>query len=641
MKVLNTYSPIIEKFLYPWMIKCLQPNVEKDLGAVANFPRLDMAINFWKPNCIYEDMEGQRPEFMYYLKGIFPSSIQAYNPIQSAGGGDNNRDVEFTFNQFVMIPNANIANHFGLGHLFSGSSTINETKWWANMVKTWIANAASASVAAAARHMLKPSKPKPVTLKINPKLNKPTNQQPDLKPLDNVSSTNNLGNKTSSIDLLSKELINSRNETKSSNIDLNIGRQDIEKYNPSNYLTLDEQVERVRNDNEFDDIIETEGESESIHLSNVNNDVIFEYDGNQIEVENEAEMLKYIESINLKQSSTNNLSYEPLEHYEVDTLNQGHKQDFKYDKNNLTNFNEETVKRLIKGLDGDTELTSSERVKSNKKVLNDPDLISPELIKKDGKYVFNDPDNLEQEHIETVKRLVKEETIENIAKRHSDMEDEDELVEVEDETDVIVGSMFNQNTIIGNTELSSSEKIKSNKRTLNNPDLISPELVKKDGKYVFNEPDNLEQEHIETVKRLVKGLDGDNRGILIDNKIIGYKGQNETINYEHPMIIRKGTQADLMDQYKFLLNNKTINQQSYNFLNDYAKTTNQDVKDVIKTYKSLDDKELNNFIISLSNNSTISKNTIEKAERNTDKIINYEYNHNDKIKSSDLDDLFS
>ena len=45
----------------------------------------------------------------------------------------------------------------------------------------------------------------------------------------------------------------------------------------------------------------------------------------------------------------------------------------------------------------------------NKKVLNDPDLISPELIKKDGKYVFNDPDTLEQEHIETVKRLVKEE----------------------------------------------------------------------------------------------------------------------------------------------------------------------------------------------------------------------------------------
>ena len=582
MKVLNTYSPIIEKFLYPWMIKCLQPNVEKDLGAVANFPRLDMAINFWKPNCIYEDMEGQRPEFMYYLKGIFPSSIQAYNPIQSAGGGDNNRDVEFTFNQFVMIPNANIANHFGLGHLFSGSSTINETKWWANMVKTWIANAASASVAAAARHMLKPSKPKPVTLKINPKLNKLTNQQSDLKPLDNVSSTNNLGNKTSSIDLLSKELINSRNETKSSNIDLNIGRQDIEKYNPSNYLTLDEQVERVRNDNEFDDIIETEGESESIHLSNVNNDVIFEYDGNQIEVENETEMLKYIESINLKQSSTNNLSYEPLEHYEVDTLNQGRKQDFKYDKNNLTNFNEETVKRLVKGLDSDTELTSSERVKSNKKVLNDPDLISPELIKKDGKYVFNDPDTLEQEHIETVKRLVKEETIENIARRHSDMEDEDELIEVEDEADVIVGSMFNQNTILG-----------------------------------------------------------DNRGILIDNKIIGYKGQNETINYEHPMIIRKGTQADLIDQYKFLLNNKTINQQSYNFLNDYAKTTNQDVKDVIKTYKSLDDKELNNFIISLSNNSTISKNTIEKAERNTDKIINYEHNHNDKIKSSDLDDLFS
>ena len=237
---------------------------------------------------------------------------------------------------------------------------------------------------------------------------------------------------------------------------------------------------------------------------------------------------------------------------------------------------------MVKGLDGDTELTSSEKVKSNKKVLNNPDLISPELVKKDGKYVFNDPDNLEQEHIETVKRLVKEETIENIAKRHSDMEDEDELVEVEDETDIIVGSIFNQNTIIG-----------------------------------------------------------DNRGILIDNKIIGYKGQNETINYEHPMIIRKGTKADLIDQYKFLLNNRTINQQSYNFLNDYAKTTNQDVKDVIKTYKSLDDKELNNFIISLSNNSTISKNTIEKAERNNNKIINYEHNHNDKIKNSDLDDLFS
>jgi len=79
MKILNTQSPIIERFIYPWMIECLQKTDDKSSSI---FPRMDMTIKFWKPNNILPDMENQAPEFVYYIRGMFPSKIQPYRPVQ-------------------------------------------------------------------------------------------------------------------------------------------------------------------------------------------------------------------------------------------------------------------------------------------------------------------------------------------------------------------------------------------------------------------------------------------------------------------------------------------------------------------------------------------------------------------------------
>ena len=66
MVVLNTQVPIVERFLYPWMMAAV--NSKYDVYAI---PKLNMSVKFWGGNVVVHDMENVKPTFIYYMTGLF------------------------------------------------------------------------------------------------------------------------------------------------------------------------------------------------------------------------------------------------------------------------------------------------------------------------------------------------------------------------------------------------------------------------------------------------------------------------------------------------------------------------------------------------------------------------------------------
>ena len=133
------------------------------------------------------------------------------------------------------------------------------------------------------------------------------------------------------------------------------------------------------------------------------------------------------------------------------------------------------------------------------------------------------------------------------------------------------------------------------------------------------------------------------KSILIDNREIISTGNISNIKPGDyvGLQIEKGTKEDAV--ITSLSNNKNITSLSYSYLSNYAKRTNEKVADVIKKYKALSGKELNNFVLKLANHSTTNvikpQKTIEKAEKNSEIIVSNNKSNN-KISDLDLDGLF-
>jgi hypothetical protein len=125
IKFIETSNSVIETFIYPWMLACL--NSHSGLYSYP-FPRLDLAIklyrsiDFCKPPA---EKKGEsitiKPYIVYWFEGIFPENIEHigvdHNEVNAS---HTTRGVTFRFNSFMCFPNEFIAGNYGFTNLFEG-----------------------------------------------------------------------------------------------------------------------------------------------------------------------------------------------------------------------------------------------------------------------------------------------------------------------------------------------------------------------------------------------------------------------------------------------------------------------------------------------------------------------------------------
>lgn len=115
MMVLNTMSPVIENFIYPWIMEVLKTTKK---ASETLFPKLNLAVKFWSPERVQHDMNGIKPDYVYYITGIFPTTIELVNPSHSASSTKGNRSITFSFADFIILNSKSEAEKYSLGELF-------------------------------------------------------------------------------------------------------------------------------------------------------------------------------------------------------------------------------------------------------------------------------------------------------------------------------------------------------------------------------------------------------------------------------------------------------------------------------------------------------------------------------------------
>ena len=131
MNVLNTQHPVVENFLYPWLIAAVRTEITN-----RPIPRVNMAVKFWSPDRITRNMEGVKPDFIYYITGLYPIKIDTWNPKQMSGAdADLQRKVTFAFNDFIILNSYADAVKYNLVEFFLGNyvdNAIEKGKAWLN-----------------------------------------------------------------------------------------------------------------------------------------------------------------------------------------------------------------------------------------------------------------------------------------------------------------------------------------------------------------------------------------------------------------------------------------------------------------------------------------------------------------------------
>ena len=116
--ILDTMDPIIENFLYPWFIECLQT---QNSNTSYPFPRLNFAFKYFREDQITENMDGKKPNFIYWIDGAYPIYIEACKINHGKDdAGDIIRAVRFSFNMMLCFPNETIAKYYNHEELFAG-----------------------------------------------------------------------------------------------------------------------------------------------------------------------------------------------------------------------------------------------------------------------------------------------------------------------------------------------------------------------------------------------------------------------------------------------------------------------------------------------------------------------------------------
>lgn len=115
VQLMNTQSPLMEELIYPWLKETVRTTKAANQSL---FPKLNMACKFWSAGRMEEDMEKVLPDFVYYITGLFPSTVDTIDANHS-GGDKTNRTVNFIFNDFIILNNYDEAEKYGLGELFT------------------------------------------------------------------------------------------------------------------------------------------------------------------------------------------------------------------------------------------------------------------------------------------------------------------------------------------------------------------------------------------------------------------------------------------------------------------------------------------------------------------------------------------
>ena len=116
--ILDTMDPIIENFLYPWFIECLQT---QNSNTSYPFPRLNFAFKYFREDQITENMDGKKPNFIYWIDGAYPIYIEACKINHGKDeAGSIIRAVRFSFNMMLCFPNETIAKYYNHEELFAG-----------------------------------------------------------------------------------------------------------------------------------------------------------------------------------------------------------------------------------------------------------------------------------------------------------------------------------------------------------------------------------------------------------------------------------------------------------------------------------------------------------------------------------------
>ena len=116
--ILDTMDPIIENFLYPWFVECLQT---QNSNTSYPFPRLNFAFKYFREDQITENMDGKKPNFIYWIDGAYPIYIEACKINHGKDdAGSIIRAVKFSFNMMLCFPNETIAKYYNHEELFAG-----------------------------------------------------------------------------------------------------------------------------------------------------------------------------------------------------------------------------------------------------------------------------------------------------------------------------------------------------------------------------------------------------------------------------------------------------------------------------------------------------------------------------------------
>lgn len=123
IKFMETSNSVIETFIYPWMLACLNANS----GPYSYpFPRMDLSIKLYRPIDFHTLPTGSEslkvtPYIVYWFDGIFPESIEHIQVDQNeVNASHTTRQVTFKFNSFMCFPSINVAKLYRMEHLFEG-----------------------------------------------------------------------------------------------------------------------------------------------------------------------------------------------------------------------------------------------------------------------------------------------------------------------------------------------------------------------------------------------------------------------------------------------------------------------------------------------------------------------------------------
>lgn len=136
-ELIDQMKPLFEKFFTKWIFLA---SIAETQGPYYKygypFPKMNVAIKYYREDQISGDNENLHPNFIYYFRGVYPTS---YEPCRIAHAfqkaEDISRRVLFKFNTCWVLPNAAFAKRYKLDYLFNTQNQLVELKQMTDLQK--------------------------------------------------------------------------------------------------------------------------------------------------------------------------------------------------------------------------------------------------------------------------------------------------------------------------------------------------------------------------------------------------------------------------------------------------------------------------------------------------------------------------